>query len=187
LLGKPLPERITGLDLTNDLCELLDRQCGSVYLLGGKPGAASLTAKMLQVRYPRLRIAGVNCPLMEFEKVPEATGAVLEMVREAHPDLLLVGLGAPKQEYWIEDNLAALPCKLVMGVGCTFDVLCGQVRRAPAWMQRANLEWFFRVCVEPGRLWKRYLLGNSYFVWVVLRECLAKKVRRQSDSKVEEV
>ena len=174
LLGKPLPERITGIDLTNDLCELLNRHRGSVYLLGGKPGAQSSAAKILLTHYPKLRIAGVNCPPMGFEKIPEVAATVLEMIQVAKPDLLLVGFGAPKQEYWIEDNLATFPCKLVMGVGCTFDILSGQVRRAPHWIQACGLEWFFRVCTEPRRLWKRYLLGNSYFIGVVLKQGIAQ-------------
>ena len=177
LLGKRLPERITGVDLTSDLCELLDVQGGSVYLMGGAPGSAAGAAEVLQRRYVDLHIAGVDCPPMGFEKGAATAGAVLAKIEAAHPDLLLVGLGAPKQEYWIEQNLSVLSAKLVVGVGATFDILSNHVRRAPAWMQRCNLEWFFRFCLEPGRLWRRYLVGNSYFIWVVLAQCITQTLR----------
>lgn len=177
LLGKPLPERITGVDLTSDLCELLDAQGGSVYLMGGAPGSAAGAAEVLQRRYGDLQIAGVDCPPMGFENGPATAGAVLAKIEAARPDLLLVGLGAPKQEYWIEQNLTLLSAKLVVGVGATFDILSNHVRRAPAWMQRCNLEWFFRFCLEPRRLWRRYLVGNSYFIWVVLAQFFTQTFR----------
>jgi N-acetylglucosaminyldiphosphoundecaprenol N-acetyl-beta-D-mannosaminyltransferase len=185
LLKKPLPERITGIDLSNDLCKLLNQTGGSVYLLGGKPGAASFTAQMLQAHYPQLCIAGANCPPQGFEKLFHAADAVLKMIQNAKPDLLLVGLGAPKQEYWIENNLCALPCKLVIGVGGTFDILSGQVQRAPVWMQKCGLEWFFRLCVEPSRLWKRYLICNSYFIWIILTQFFAHIINDKTKKKVE--
>jgi N-acetylglucosaminyldiphosphoundecaprenol N-acetyl-beta-D-mannosaminyltransferase len=176
LLGKPLPERISGVDLTEDLWALLNEHEGSVYLLGGKPGAAEETARRLGVRYPNVRVALADCPRWGFEKDEQASRAVLERIQAARPDLLLVGLGAPKQEYWIEDNISALPCKLVVGVGGTFDMLSGLVRRAPKWMQRTGLEWLFRLCVEPRRLWRRYLAGNSYFVWLVATQSIAHRI-----------
>jgi N-acetylglucosaminyldiphosphoundecaprenol N-acetyl-beta-D-mannosaminyltransferase len=185
LLGQPLPERISGVDLTEDLWALLNKQGGSVYLLGGKPGAAAATAQKLQERYPQVKIVGVDSPPMGFEKMPEVKNVVLRKIQAAQPDLLLVCLGAPKQEYWIEDHLLALPVKLVMGVGGTFDLLSGQVRRAPMWMQKCGLEWFFRLYVEPGRLWQRYLVGNSYFAWVVLSQIIAQIFHRRRETKAE--
>jgi N-acetylglucosaminyldiphosphoundecaprenol N-acetyl-beta-D-mannosaminyltransferase len=174
LLGHPLPERISGVDLAEDLAALLDKLGGSIYLLGGRVGAAATSARELQNRYPNLRIAGVACPPPGFEKLPLAAAAVVEKIQAARPDLLLVCLGAPKQEYWIEENLPKLPCKLVIGLGSTFDVLSGQVRRAPAWMQKHCLEWLFRACSEPNRLGWRYLYGNSYFSLVVFGQAAAQ-------------
>lgn len=168
LLGTPLPERIAGIDLTRELCALLATQGGSVYLFGGRPGAAAVAENRLRQLYPALRVAGVGCPPLNFERSPAEADLALRSIQAAHPDLLLVGLGAPKQEYWIEENLDSLPCKLVLGVGCTFDVLSGQVRRAPSCMQRWGVEWFFRLCTEPNRLWLRYLLGNTFFLWALL-------------------
>jgi N-acetylglucosaminyldiphosphoundecaprenol N-acetyl-beta-D-mannosaminyltransferase len=174
LMETPLAERIAGVDLAVDLCRLLAQEGGSVYLLGGRIGAAESTAALLQRRFPSLRIVGADCPPFNFETVLWSAESTLEKIHAARPDLLLVGLGAPKQEYWIEDSVAELPCKVVMGVGGTFDILSGQVPRAPLWMQLCGLEWFFRLCVEPRRLWRRYVVGNSYFLWVVLVQAVGQ-------------
>jgi N-acetylglucosaminyldiphosphoundecaprenol N-acetyl-beta-D-mannosaminyltransferase len=174
LLGSRLPERITGVDLAEDLGALLGNLGGSLYLLGGRAGAAATTARELQGRYPNIKIAGVDCPPPGFEKLPLEVAAVVEKIQAARPDLLFVCLGAPKQEYWIEENLLKLPCKLVIGLGSTFDVLSGQMGRAPVWMQEHCLEWFFRACSEPNRLGWRYLTGNSYLFWIVLCQVVAR-------------
>jgi N-acetylglucosaminyldiphosphoundecaprenol N-acetyl-beta-D-mannosaminyltransferase len=175
LLGVLLPERIAGIDLVVDLCAVLEENEGSVYFLGGNPGTANHTAEKLKKRFSKLRVAGVDCPPFGFEKSINTESIVLQNIQAAHPDLLLVGLGAPKQEYWIEKNLSALPCKMVVGVGCTFDVLSGQTNRAPLWMQRCGLEWFFRFCSEPRRLGRRYLVTNSYFLWLIFKQMLRGK------------
>lgn len=185
LLGNPLPERITGVDLTEDLWALLSEQGGSVYLLGGKPRAAEETARRLKSRYPNVRFAGWDCPPVGFEKSAETAAHLLRRIQIARPDLLLVAFGAPKQEYWIEDNLLALPCKLVMGVGATFDMLSGQVRRAPDWMQKGGLEWLFRASLEPRRLAYRCLVNNSYFIWIVLCQLLLHWFHSAENKKVE--
>jgi N-acetylglucosaminyldiphosphoundecaprenol N-acetyl-beta-D-mannosaminyltransferase len=130
-------------------------------------------------------VAGVDSPPRGFEKDPATAQAVLLRIQSAHPDILLVGLGAPKQEYWIQDNSYALPCKLVMGVGGTFDLLSGQLRRAPKWVQTCGLEWLFRLCLEPRRLAARYLLGNLYFFKVVCKEFIALAFRSAKDIKFE--
>ena len=170
LMESRLAERIPGVDLAVDLCRLLEQEGGSVYLFGGRVGAAHATAKVLQTRFPSLRIVGADCPPFQFETTFAAAQSALEKIHAARPDLLLVGLGAPKQEYWMEDSFADLPCKVVMGVGGTFDILSGQVRRAPIWMQICGMEWFFRLCMEPRRLWRRYVVGNSFFIWLVLMQ-----------------
>ena len=174
LLGDPLPERIAGVDLAVDLCRLASELGRSVYFLGGTQGAAEGTASLLRMRYRNLRIAGIDCPPLGFDADPAAVSGVVSRIQAAKPDVLLACFGAPKQEYWIEDNLAALPCKLVVGLGCTFDVLSGKVLRAPQWMQRSGLEWLYRLCSDPARLWERYLIGNSYFIWLVLSQVFAR-------------
>ncbi len=187
LLRTPLPGRIAGIDLVMDLCALLNRLRGSIYLLGGTPGAARATAAIMGVRYPRMRVAGVDCPPLGFEKSPQTAEATLTRIQDARPDLLLVAFGAPKQEYWIDSNLMALPCKLAMGVGCTFDVASERLRRAPVWMQTRGLEWLFRLSLEPRRLWKRYLVCNTYFAWIVLLQIVQQLFRGKRAPKVEVV
>jgi N-acetylglucosaminyldiphosphoundecaprenol N-acetyl-beta-D-mannosaminyltransferase len=181
LLGTSLPERIAGADLAVDLCEVTNRLGSSVYLLGGKCNAATGAAAYLKRLYPALKIAGADCPPFGFEKSPEVASEVVRKILAAQPDLLMVCFGAPKQEYWIEDNLVALPCRLVVALGCTFDVLSGQLPRAPSWMQRSGLEWLFRLCMEPKRLWQRYMVSNSYFIWIVLFQAFVQTIRGHSN------
>jgi N-acetylglucosaminyldiphosphoundecaprenol N-acetyl-beta-D-mannosaminyltransferase len=179
LFKHALPERITGVELTADLCQLAAETGVSAYLLGGNIGSAEAAAAYLETRFLGLRIAGVDCPPLGFENSPELAGAVLARIQDARPALLIVCFGAPKQEYWIEENLSALPVKLAIGVGSTFDILSGQSARAPQWMQRIGMEWFFRLCVDPARLWHRYLVGNSYFIWAVLIQAAGHRFLRK--------
>lgn len=166
LMKRQLPERIAGIDLMVRLCEEAARRNLSVYLLGGGIGAAEKAAAKLRARFFGLRIAGTDCPSPGFEKCHGDSSAVAERIVACVPDLLFVGFGAPKQEQWIAEH-RALPAKVAMGVGCSFDVLAGDLRRAPNWMQCAGLEWLFRLCQEPGRLWRRYLIGNLQFGWTI--------------------
>jgi N-acetylglucosaminyldiphosphoundecaprenol N-acetyl-beta-D-mannosaminyltransferase len=170
LLGHPLPERIAGVDLLVELCEEAANAGLTVYFLGGRPGAAEKAAENLCGRFPRLTVAGIDCPPLGFEKDPVEAMGVVRRIRRAAPDILFVGLGAPKQEYWMEEHADALPVKVMIGVGCSFDVLSGEMPRAPRWMQQTGLEWAFRLGQEPGRLWKRYLLGNAQFTQMVFRQ-----------------
>jgi exopolysaccharide biosynthesis WecB/TagA/CpsF family protein len=104
---------------------------------------------------------------------PEAERGLLRAIRQAAPDILLVGFGNPRQEQWIVRHQAELGVTLCVGVGAFFDFAGGRVRRAPAWARRARMEWLFRLILEPRRLWRRYLLGNPVFLWRVLRGRLA--------------
>jgi N-acetylglucosaminyldiphosphoundecaprenol N-acetyl-beta-D-mannosaminyltransferase len=168
LLGHPIPERIAGVDLVVELCRESAQKAFSVYFLGGRAGTASETATRLSTRFPKLKVAGVDCPPIGFEFDGETSKAVERRICEASPDLLFVGLGAPKQEYWMEEHAATLPVKAMIGVGGSFELLSGRVPRAPLWIQRSGLEWAFRLYLEPNRLWKRYLFSNLHFIWKVL-------------------
>lgn len=167
MLGKPLPERVAGVDLVKRMCAAVAKTGHSVYLLGGRPEAAAKAEQTLYQWFPKLRIAGIDCPKFGFNEDPVANAEALERIRKAFPDILFVALGAPKQEFWIEENFAELPTKVVIGVGGSFDMLTGIVRRAPVWVQRIGMEWAFRFLQEPGRLWKRYLIGNLRFLQIV--------------------
>jgi N-acetylglucosaminyldiphosphoundecaprenol N-acetyl-beta-D-mannosaminyltransferase len=170
LLGTPLRERVTGVDLVEELCKRCAREKLSVYFLGGRPGAADRTAAVLRERYPGLRLAGTDCPPNDFERDPLERARVLQAIRKAGPDILFVALGMPKQEFWIAESASALEVGVVMPVGGTFELLAGLIPRAPRWLQRLGLEWLFRLIVEPRRLWRRYLIGNARFIALIVRQ-----------------
>jgi N-acetylglucosaminyldiphosphoundecaprenol N-acetyl-beta-D-mannosaminyltransferase len=180
LLGQPCPERVTGVDLLVRLCEKAAETGATVYFMGGRPGAAEKTAERLCAKYPGLEIAGVDCPPVGFDKDPEQSAAVIGRITSAAPDFLFVGLGAPKQEIWINQYADKLPVKTLIGVGGSFEMLSGELPRAPKWMQQAGLEWLFRLGLEPGRLWKRYLIGNLHFMQIVAFQWMAQGTRTAS-------
>jgi N-acetylglucosaminyldiphosphoundecaprenol N-acetyl-beta-D-mannosaminyltransferase len=159
LIGQPLPERVTGVELVQASCEYAARSGRRVFLLGAAPGVADTAAKRLQVRHPGLTIAGVHSPPMG--PISNAlSNELVSRIRASEADFLFVALGAPRQDIWIREHLEALQVPVAMGVGCVLDLLAGVSRRAPTWMQRAGLEWAFRLGREPGRLWRRYLLND---------------------------
>ncbi len=180
LLRTPLPERVAGSDLFPALCERAAEEGLSVFMLGGTPGSAEKAGEILQRRHPKLRVAGYCCPDFGFEHDPAQSADVLDQVGRTRPDILFVGLGSPKQEKWIAENRAACGAKLSIGVGISFSFLAGDVARAPLWMQRVGLEWAHRLWQEPGRLWKRYIVEDSAFVGLVLRQVLRSKRSSQN-------
>ncbi len=182
LLGVPLTGRVTGADMVPALAERAARNGYSIYFLGAAPGVAQRAADVLAARYPGLKVAGVLSPsnrsMIELaEKGNDAD--IVQAVRAAQPDILLVAFGNPKQEKWINLHLRELRdlrAPVMIGVGGTFDFLAGVTRRAPGWMQRAGLEWVYRLAQEPRRLWKRYvvdMLGFGAFFarqWWAMRQ-----------------
>jgi N-acetylglucosaminyldiphosphoundecaprenol N-acetyl-beta-D-mannosaminyltransferase len=173
LAGKRL-ERLTGVDLVEELCR---RGCGMglrVFLLGGRPGSADQLGKLLALRHPGLQIAGISCPPMGFEKSAGSLSAVLEEVQAARPHIVFVALGAPKQEMFIDQYLRNLKVPVAIGVGGTFEIIAGVTRRAPVVFRRLGMEWLYRLAQEPRRLWRRYLLGNPEFLWIMSRYWLSR-------------
>lgn len=168
-LGRLVPERVAGADLMVRLCEAAAMRGKTVYFLGGSPGAASRAASRLTQDLPHLSVVGVDCPPTGFFDNPDECLRVADRIESARPDLLFVGLGAPKQEYWIERH-AHLPAKVMMGIGGSFEFIAGFRKRAPLVVQKMGFEWFWRLCLEPRRLWRRYLVGNSIFLFVVFRQ-----------------
>ena len=178
LLTVPLKERITGVDLFQQACELAAERGYSVYLLGGSPGAAENACARLKSQHPRLKIAGWECHPYEFGNNPVENIQVQNRIRESGAEILFVGLGAPKQEKWISAYGRDAGVGFAIGVGGTFSVVAGEVRRAPVWMQRSGLEWFWRVLMEPRRLWKRYLMGGIIFSRLFIFEAVQSVWRR---------
>jgi N-acetylglucosaminyldiphosphoundecaprenol N-acetyl-beta-D-mannosaminyltransferase len=170
VLGTPVPEKVSGSDLFPALCGAAADAGASVFFMGGRPGAAEGAARVLTARHPALRVAGTYCPPMGFEKDPAENARTLAAVRAAAPDILFVGLGAPKQEFWMHAHHRELGVPVSLGIGVSFEFVAGMVKRAPVWMQRSGLEWFHRLAMEPRRLWKRYAVTNPRFAALVLRE-----------------
>jgi len=146
-----------------------------VFFLGGLPGAAEMAAFNLRRRYPGLDICGTYCPPFGFENDPAELYWIEKVVEETQPDLLCVAFGAPKQEIWMQRHRDRLHVGVILPVGAAFDTQAGLQRRAPQWMQRNGLEWFFRLLMEPRRLWRRYLIGNTRFIFLVLRQWAHEK------------
>ncbi|MFA5204538.1 MAG: WecB/TagA/CpsF family glycosyltransferase [Lentisphaeria bacterium] len=167
LLGSPLPGRVPGADLVPALAAACAARGRSLYFLGGRGDTGRRAAERLRARHPALRIAGIDAPVIPADGSPEAIARedapVVDRINASGADILLVGLGNPKQELWFRRNRPKLRVPVVMGVGGTFAFITGDVARAPGWMQAAGLEWLFRIWAEPGRLWKRYGLGLLKF------------------------
>jgi N-acetylglucosaminyldiphosphoundecaprenol N-acetyl-beta-D-mannosaminyltransferase len=168
-LGQPIPGRVNGTDLMVRLCEVAAERGYTVYFLGGRPGAGEGAVRKLLESNANLKVVGIDCPPMGFMNNPELSAEVAGRIQQAAPDFLFVGLGAPKQEYWIH-NHAGLSAKVMVGVGGSFELVAGVTKRAPLIMQKAGLEWFWRLVMEPRRLWKRYLVGNTVFILLVFQQ-----------------
>lgn len=175
LLHVPIPERVTGGDLMERMCAEAAHYGFRVFFLGGLPGAAEMAAFNLRRRYPGLNICGTYCPPLGFENDPAELYCIEKMVEEAQPDLLCVAFGAPKQEIWMQRHRDRLHVGAILPVGAAFDTQAGLQRRAPRWMQRNGLEWLFRLVLEPRRLWRRYLIGNTRFIFLVFRQWAGEK------------
>lgn len=171
-LKTPLKDRVNGTDLFEKLCAIAAEKQLKIFLLGGRPGAADKAAETLVARHPNLKIAGTYCPSYGFESKPEELALINSKIIATAPHILFVGLGAPKQEKWTYANYRELGVPVSVGIGVSFELVAGMVTRAPVWMQKTGLEWFFRLIVEPGRLWKRYIIGNPLFILLVLRQRL---------------
>lgn len=171
-LGVEVPERVAGVDLMRELCDLAERKGYQIYLLGAKAEVVAKAAEALARDYPALRIAGYRDGYFgedEFDRV-------VDEVADARPAIVFVGITSPKKERLIERFRELGATGAFVGVGGTFDVVSGCIPRAPLWMQRANLEWLFRMAQEPRRLVKRYVVGNARF-FRILRD--AERAQRR--------
>ena len=187
MLGRGLPERVTGADMVPEICRRCVGEGLSVYVLGGDRDAVAEAFAKLECpgretsgerreEAPRpasdaschnaLRIAGVDD---SFVKLDEDQPEIVDRINAARPDILFVALGNPKQELWMGRNRAKLDAGVMIGVGGTFNFIAGRVKRAPRWMQRGGLEWIYRIIQEPRRLWKRYAYGLVKFSWLSAR------------------
>jgi exopolysaccharide biosynthesis WecB/TagA/CpsF family protein len=169
LQGKRFPANLNGSDFNPQIVRLASERDWPVFLLGGRPGVARSAAERLQARFNRLNVAGLRDGYFEDESV-----AVGEIKRSG-AGLLMVALGNPKQELFLARHLSATGARLGVGVGAFFDFTAGDVPRAPAWMNRVGIEWVYRLAQEPGRMWRRYLVGNPVFLARSIREAVRNR------------
>ncbi len=164
IVGKPLKQRVCGSDLVPALAERASEKNLSIFMLGGAEGVARNAADILKARNPGLNIAGTAAPFVQIAgpglaKCIAEDEALVDQINASGADILLLGLGNPKQELWFNRNRNRLKVPVSIGVGGTFEFITGGVRRAPHWVQRANLEWVYRIAQDPARLWRRYAKG----------------------------
>lgn len=167
--GTPIKEKISGSDLFPLLCARAAKKGYSIFLLGGKEGVAKKAASNLQKRYTDLKIAGYYSPSFGFEKDKTELKETLEIVKRAKPDILVVGLGAPKQEKFIYHYRNQLQVPVSLGLGASIDFEAGNVKRAPRWMSNHGLEWLYRITQDPKRLAKRYLVDDRKIFGLALK------------------
>ncbi len=165
LLGLDIRQNVNGTDFFPRLCEALSGAGRGVFLLGGRPGVAEGVRGWLAERYPGVTVSGVHHGYF----LPEEEGEVIRRIAQSGAAVLLVALGAPRQDRWIHQHLEQTGVRVGIGVGGLFDFYSGRIPRAPLWMREMGLEWFYRFCQEPGRMWKRYFWGNAVFLFRVLR------------------
>ena len=163
--GHKIAERVAGVDLFHNLLAMSAKRDFPVFLLGATEDVVAKTAEKVKTANPQLNIAGFHHGYFWDDEE-----AVVKMIKDSGAKLLFVAITSPKKENFINKWQDKLGVDFVMGVGGTFDVVAGKVKRAPVWMQNYGLEWLYRVIQEPGRMWKRYLVTNSKFAYLLLKE-----------------
>jgi len=174
LLRPPLPGRVNGTDLMYELIAAAERDGSTVYLLGAREQVLDAAIARLRIDHPGLRIAGSHHGYFR----PEEEGEVVREISDARPDILFVALSSPRKEWFLAGNAPRLDVGLAMGVGGSIDVLAGLHSRAPRWMQRAGLEWLFRLLCDPLGMWRRYLRTNTRFIALLAAEAYARARRK---------
>ncbi len=172
LAGAPFPERVAGADMMARLLEKASAHRLSIYLLGARPEVVDALVRLCAREYPGLTVAGARDGYFG----PEDHEKIVKEIRRAAPHMLFVGMPSPFKEAWCERHRERLDVPVILGVGGTFDVLTGYVRRAPRLFQKVGMEWSWRLLMEPRKMWKRYLSTNSEYVWRAAGEIV--KLRR---------
>lgn len=165
-LGKPLPERVAGPDLMNRVVEMAYRKGYRIFFLGARPEVVKKVEATYAERYSPEIIAGFHDGYFSRED----EGDLVKTIAASKAQILFVAMTSPKKEVFLDQYKDILQIPFIMGVGGAFDIVAGLIKRAPHWMQRSGLEWFYRLMQEPGRMWKRYLITNTLFIVGVIRE-----------------
>ncbi|SEH07123.1 Putative N-acetylmannosaminyltransferase [Candidatus Venteria ishoeyi] len=178
MLGVSLRANVNGTDLFPRLCQASIPRQQSLFLLGGKPGVAEKVAQNMRKQLPDLRIAGYQDGYFKAE----ASGQIIQQINDSGADILLVAFGVPKQEKWLHQHRHQLQAKVLMGVGGLFDFYAGCIPRAPQWLREIGMEWSWRLLQEPGRMWRRYLIGNPLFLYRVWHQKWEQQHEPPTDS-----
>lgn len=178
LFKKPLPGRVNGTDLFEKLMENAEKRNKSVYFLGATQENIEKLIEVIRYKHPRLNIAGFRNGYFNQEEECE----VVEVINQSEADILFLGFGSPKKELWAYKHKDQLTVPVVQGVGGSFDIVAGIIQRAPKWMQKSGLEWLYRVIKEPNRMFKRYFVSNTVFLYLVIKYFIKDLFRNNSKS-----
>jgi N-acetylglucosaminyldiphosphoundecaprenol N-acetyl-beta-D-mannosaminyltransferase len=180
LLGRGNVDRVYGPDLMRKMTAVSSLRGYRQFYYGGAEGVADKLKQALTAAHPNLEVVGTHCPPFR-ELTPEEDQADIDAINMARPDIIWVGLSTPKQEFWMARHLGRIEAPVMVGVGAAFDFLAGTKRQAPRWMQRNGLEWLFRLCSEPRRLWRRYAYIVPGFTILAVGDLGRRAIRRSED------
>lgn len=169
LLKTPIKEKVSGSDVFPKVCELADKKNYKIFLLGAAEGVGLRAAKNLRVKYPNIDIVGVVSPSYGFEKNDDEIEDIISDINKVNPDILVVGLGAPKQEKFLYKYKEKLNVPVSLAIGASIDFEAGNIKRAPKWMQRNGLEWLYRFLKEPTRMFKRYFIDDVKIIKIFIK------------------
>jgi N-acetylglucosaminyldiphosphoundecaprenol N-acetyl-beta-D-mannosaminyltransferase len=183
-LGSPVPEKISGSDFLPAYCTHHACPEGKrIFILGGKPGVAQMAREKINQRCGMNVVIGAHSPSMKFGLDEQENQHVIDLINQSGATAIAVGLGAPKQEIWIDQHRHAFNIDMsFLAVGAAIDFEAGTQPRAPQWMSKAGLEWAYRLSREPGRLWQRYLVRDTKFLWMVVKEKLLMALRTRGNT-----
>lgn len=179
LLGTPIKERITGPDLMEFVCAKAASKKYRIFLLGAAPGVAQKCGEILRERYPGVEISGTYSPPLGFQNNEDEMQNIIEMLKKSNSDILFVGMGSPKQDIFIYENMSKYDIPVSFSMGAAIDFISGNVKRAPRWMVVCGLEWFHRMVQNPKRLFKRYLVDDMAIVPLFIKEIFNKIFTKQ--------
>lgn len=174
-LGVPLRERVTGVDLFQKLVALAEDKNYKIYLFGAKEEVVVRVKDIFEKKYPNIKIVGYRNGYFTEKDEPQ----IVKDMAMSGADMMFVAFSSPKKEFWVNKYLEQLNIPFVMGVGGSFDIVAGITERAPEWMQKHGLEWFYRFIQEPRRMWKRYIIGNAKFVILTYKYKIKSRKNRE--------
>ncbi|USQ03318.1 WecB/TagA/CpsF family glycosyltransferase [Aquirufa antheringensis] len=177
-LGDPIKERITGLDVLPRIFPFAASKNFSIFLLGASPGVAETLKTVMEAKHPGVKVVGTFVPPFRAVFSDEENEEMIKAINAVKPDILLVSLTAPKQDIWIAENLEKLDTRLAIGIGGAFEVAAGMIQRAPLWMQKSGLEWFYRFLQEPKRMFRRYFVEAPVFIPLIIQQKISTRFGR---------